>query len=226
MKLNKYLKYSIGLLALLALFTMLVAPAYASSDSDKFVSVSAGSGFVLALRDDGTVWTWGLLYGEELNDGMYYTSQKTPVQVPIDDVVAISAGGSHSLALKKDGTVWAWGFNEVGQLGDGTTVSPKIGEIKPVLVKGLDHVTMISTGNLHSLALKDDGTVWAWGRGGLGELGDGSFENKLTPVKLNLTNVTSIYGGEFAIKDDGRIRVQFPATGGEHGIVKISLDLA
>lgn len=198
----KFSKLLIGLAILLVFFEVVSAPAHSSSD--KFVAVSAGNGFILALRDDGTVWTWGSLYGEKLDNGTYYTAQPTPVQVPIDDVVAISAGYAHGLALKKDGTVWAWGLNEAGQLGDGTTASPKIGEIKPTRVKGLNHVIMISTGPSHSLALKDDGTVWTWGNR-LGALGTGSLGNEPTPVQLNLSNITSIYGGSFAIKDDGTV---------------------
>jgi alpha-tubulin suppressor-like RCC1 family protein len=204
MKVNEIIKPLINMIVLLVLIIVLIVPAYASSGPDKFVAVSAGNGFILALGDDGSVWTWGRLYGEKLDNGTYYTSQPTPVQVPIEDVVAISAGYAHGLALKKDGTVWAWGLNEAGQLGDGTTVSPKIGEIKPTRVKGLDHVIMISAGASHSLALKDDGTVWAWGQK-LGALGVGSLGSEPTPVQLNLSNITSIYGGCFAIKDDGTV---------------------
>lgn len=80
----------------------------------------------------------------------------------------ISGGADHSLALKSDGTVWAWGENWWGQLGDGTTPGRSC---KPVQVSGLSGVIAISGGGGHSLALKSDGTVWAWGYNKYGELG-------------------------------------------------------
>jgi alpha-tubulin suppressor-like RCC1 family protein/predicted transcriptional regulator len=170
----------------------------------KFVDVVAGNCFILALRDDNTVWTWGRMYHEILNgdNSKYFRDQPTPVQVPISDVVAISVGRA-SHALKKDGTVWSWGSpNEAGDLGDGTTIGTNSTSINVVQVKDLDHIVAISG----ELALRDDGTVWAWGCNCAGDLGDGTIENRLTPVQVKgLTNITAIDGGAFAIKDDGTV---------------------
>ena len=88
--------------------------------------------------------------------------RSTPVPVSgLTGVVAIAAGGHHSLAVKSDGTVWAWGCNDYGQLGDGTTTN----RLTPVQTSGLAGVgfTAIAAGGAHSLAVKSDGTVWAWG---------------------------------------------------------------
>ncbi len=98
----------------------------------------------------------------------------------------VSAGEFHSLALKEDGTVWAWGRNNHGQLGDGTNENRGI----PVQVKGsggegfLTDVVAVSTGRNHSIALKADGTVWAWGRNNVSQLGDRTTDNSNTPVQV------------------------------------------
>ena len=116
------------------------------------VQVSAGAFHGLAVTSGGTVWAWG---------GGTLTSSSTPVQVPgLTGVVQVAAGVSHSLALRSDGTVWAWGYNQYGQVGDGVTGGVRL---TPVEVTGLTGVTKISAGGGFSLALRSDGTVWAWG---------------------------------------------------------------
>jgi alpha-tubulin suppressor-like RCC1 family protein len=86
---------------------------------------------IAALKNDGTVWAWGLNNYGELGDGTT-TDRYTPVQVSsLAGITGISAGVKYTVALKNDGTVWAWGLNNYGQLGDGTTMDRYI----PVQVK-------------------------------------------------------------------------------------------
>ncbi|MCK4261195.1 MAG: hypothetical protein KAX49_19630 [Halanaerobiales bacterium] len=83
--------------------------------------VAAGTFHTIALKSDGTVWTWGYNWSGQLGDGTI-SHKTTPVQVSnLSDITAIAAGDSHTIALKSDGTVWTWGHNYYGQLGDGTT---------------------------------------------------------------------------------------------------------
>src|SRR5436190_5057226 len=98
-------------------------------------------------------------------------------------VVAIAAGYAHTVALKTNGALLAWGENDVGELGDGTTVNHRL---SPVPVVGLSgsKVTAIATGFEHTLALKSDGTVLSWGLNSVGQLGDGTTINRLTPVQV------------------------------------------
>ena len=123
----------------------------------------------------------------------------------LSNAVAVAAGSDHSLALEADGTVWAWGNNFDGQLGDGTTTD----RASPVPVKGLSGVTSIAAaGNGYSLALKADGTVWAWGNNFYGQLGDGTTSNRLLPVAVsNLSNVSAISAGSssVALRMDGSV---------------------
>jgi alpha-tubulin suppressor-like RCC1 family protein len=125
----------------------------------------------------------------------------------LSGVTAIAGGFFHSLALKNDGTVWAWGANYAGQLGDGTTVDRST----PVQVLSLSGVTAIATGSTadHSLALKNDGTVWAWGWNMYGQLGDGTTVDRNTPVQVqNLNGVTAVARGtshSLALRNDGLV---------------------
>ena len=85
-------------------------------------------------------------------------------------------GGSEQIVMKSDGTVWDWGANAEGELGNGTTNNADL----PLQVLGpggagyLAPVSAIQGGELHNTALKANGTVWAWGANGDGQLGDGS----------------------------------------------------
>jgi alpha-tubulin suppressor-like RCC1 family protein/ferric-dicitrate binding protein FerR (iron transport regulator) len=152
---------------------------------DGVKTVAAGAGQMLALKNDGSVWTWGgkreagkiVSFGPERLAGL-------------SGVTAIAAGHVHSLALKSDGTVWAWGWNHVGQLGDGTTSNSEV----PVQAQGLSDVTALAAGGVHSLALKRDGTLWAWGRNESGQLGDGTTNSRPIPVRVKLHDGTQLSG--------------------------------
>jgi alpha-tubulin suppressor-like RCC1 family protein len=142
--------------------------------------VAAGAGHSLALKSDGTLWSWGTNSHGQLGDHTT-TDRKTPVRIGRDATwVAVAAGSDHSLALKSDGTLWAWGDNSNGQLGDGTTVN----KTAPVRI-GKDMTwAEIDAGDRHSLALKSDGTLWAWGDNSQGQLGDGTMSDRTAPVQI------------------------------------------
>jgi len=125
----------------------------------QFSPIVGGGFHTIALKKDGTVWTWGKNDFGQLGDGTTNNSS-TPVKViGLSGVKVIAGGQSYTIALKEDGTVWAWGLNDKGQLGYGTITNRST----PVQVSGLFGVIKIVTGNYHSIALKADGTVWAWG---------------------------------------------------------------
>ena len=195
------------------------------------LAVAAGGNFSLALvsdgtgdgvPNDGTVWAWGDNFNGQLGydpdpGSPSLQSSNTPGQVSgLTDVVAIAAGSSHSLAVKSDGTLWAWGYDGFGQLGDSASHAGNQ-SVTPVQVEGvggtgfLTGVSSVAGGGLHSLALKNDGTVYAWGYNSTGGLGNGGGPDSSTPVQVKgengmgtLTDVTDIAaGGEhsLAIKD-------------------------
>ncbi|MBI4733792.1 MAG: RCC1 repeat-containing protein, partial [Rubrobacteridae bacterium] len=170
------------------------------------VAISGGVEHTLALKTDCTVWAWGRNDQGQLGDGTT-TNRMIPIQVPgLTGAIEISAGMSDSIALRLDGTVWAWGYNNCGQLGDGTTIN----KTSPVQVPGLTDVVNISAaGGMHTLALKSDGTVWAWGHNNYGQLGDGTTINKTSPVQVpGLTDVANVSGGilhSIVFKSDGTV---------------------
>ena len=177
--------------------------------------VSAGFYHSLAIKSDGTVWAWGNNNAGQLGNNST-SSSNIPVQVkdtnnnPLTNVVAIATGDDYSLALKSDGTVWAWGWNGYGQLGDNSTTNSKI----PVQVKDsnnspLTNIVAITAGYYHSLALKSDGTVWAWGRNNNGQLGNNSKTDSIFPIQVNgLANIKAVaskYSHSIALNNAGQV---------------------
>lgn len=191
--------------------------------------VAAGWGHAVALKNDGTVWTWGHNVDGQLGDGTTAT-RLTPGRVAgLSNIIGIAAGWWHTVALKSDGTVWAWGW---GNNYTPTQVSGLTGIVaiaagwrhtaalksdgtvwtwggSPRQVSGLSNVVSIAAGWGYTVALKNDGTVWAWGDNSSGQLGDGTTTNRGTPVQANgLGNVAAIATGSWhtvALKNDGAV---------------------
>jgi alpha-tubulin suppressor-like RCC1 family protein len=157
-------------------------------------AIAAGFDHTVALKNDGTVWAWGSNILGQLGDGTT-TNSVTPVTVSgLSGITAIAAGFDHTVSLKNDGTVWAWGNNNKGQLGQDVTVTPF--SKSPVQVSGLGSVTAIAAGFDHTVALKNDGTVWAWGSNNSGQLGNNTTTDSITPVQVSgLGSVIAIAAG-------------------------------
>jgi alpha-tubulin suppressor-like RCC1 family protein len=161
------------------------------------VSVAGGDQHSVALKSDGTVWTWGNNGWGQLGNGTYNRTV-TPAQVAgLTNVRAIAAGSLHNLAVKSDGTVWAWGFNYFGQVRIGRN-GDRGNVLSPVQVTGLTGVIAVAAGGDSSYALKSDRTVWAWGYDGQGQLGNGTSDEGPhgTPTKVkNLSTAVAIGAG-------------------------------
>lgn len=123
-----------------------------------------------------------------------------------NSVVDVAAGDNYSLALVEDGTVWAWGNNASGQLGNRSISSY---EIKPAMVIGLPKIKKVFSSNDFSLALAEDGTVWAWGDNFSGQLGDGTHQNNPTPkIVKGLSKIKDLAPGyrfALALSEDGTV---------------------
>jgi len=138
------------------------------------IAVSIGGNRAMAITSDSALWGWGS--GILLEDGIKTTSF-APVRI-MENVVAVSAGLWYTMVIKNDGSLWAWGDNWFGQLGDGTR------EYRIYPVKIMENVASVSTRSwdghfnpgwgwsvTHTLAVKNDGTLWAWGSNNYGQLG-------------------------------------------------------
>jgi alpha-tubulin suppressor-like RCC1 family protein len=145
-------------------------------------AISCGWNHTLALKSDGTAWTWGLNNSGELGDGTTL-NRSIPVQViNVSNIVTVSGGDWHSSALKADGTVWKWGKNDVGQLGLGMTNSSP--NPVPAPIPGFTNVAKVTARDWHNIAVKSDGSVWAWGSNNYGQCGNNSTNDAWSPVAV------------------------------------------
>jgi len=177
------------------------------------IAVSGAHG--MALRGDGTVWTWGSNAYGQLGNG---TSERAegignpvPVQVPgLSGVVAISAGGADDAAILSDGTARVWGEDKYGQLGDGSKES----KLSPIPLANLTGVRMVAMGGLasltgHTLVLLANGTVMVMGDNGHGQLGLGDTTDRLVPTPLpgagNIAALSASGTHSLALSSDGNV---------------------
>jgi len=113
-----------------------------------------------------------------------YPALTTPPQALAGNATGISAGAHHTLALLDDNTLWAWGsgtrwgWNEGSLIGDGTN------ENRPSPVKIMENIASATACISHSLAIDNDGVLWAWGNNVMGQLGDGTSYSRYAPVRI------------------------------------------
>lgn len=172
----------------------------------------------VAVKTDGTVWAWGWNAFGQLGNGTTNDSY-TPVQTglgsipPLTSVTKLGGRPYFTLAVKSDGTIWAWGMNQYGQMGNGTVNALSGPQVTvPGLVSGsspggaINNPLQVTCGFQFGAALTTNGTVWTWGSGSHGELGNGTTGSSYIPAQVpGLTNVTSISAGWFhilALKSD------------------------
>ncbi len=203
------------------------APGNASSSAiplsniNGYTQVADGGSTAYGLKADGTVEAWGKGTNGQLGNGSTTTSTTTPVQVSgLTNVVQVASGGAGGTgyALEQNGTVWAWGKGQSGQLGNGSTTAVVT---TPVQVHTVTNVTAIGTGPTTTYAVEGDGTVWAWGSGGGGQIGNGLKVSETSPVKVNtITGAVAVAGAYqvgYALKGDGTVWAWGTGTAGQLG---------
>lgn len=170
-----------------------------STNAQCWKTASYGSG----IKTDGTLWMWG--HGGRIGDGTLNASN-VPIQIGTDTWKTVESGGYSTIAIKTDGSLWAWGGNSAGHLGDGTFIDRTF----PVQIgTDTDWQSISSDISGHTLALKTDGSLWAWGENTNGELGDGTRTIKNYPLRIGTENNWKIaMAGKrhsIAIKTDGSL---------------------
>ncbi|HQY53489.1 MAG TPA: Ig-like domain-containing protein [Ignavibacteria bacterium] len=182
-------------------------PTQISNFSD-WITITAGSNYNLALRANGTLWAWGNNQYGKLGLGIASnTNILIPTQVGSESnwIFVQAHWGDHSMGIKSDGTLWGWGLNNSGQLGNGTTANTNP---TPQKIGIENNWKSVCPGASHTIALKNDGSLWAWGYNGFGQLGNGTFQNQLTPVRIGNETWTSISAGGYhsvGIKANGTL---------------------
>ena len=192
---------------------------YLTSQPEEIVAsgvtaIAAGKFHSLFLKCDGSLWAMGDNSSGELGNGTYSSNEpfdgtNKPVKIVTSGVTAIAAGDFHSLFLKSDGSLWAMGDNQFGELGDGTygVAQYYYATNQPEEIVA-SNVTAIAAGGHHSLFLKSDGSLWAMGWNGRGQLGDGTSDSTNRPEEIVASNVIAISAGEnhsMFIKSDGSL---------------------
>jgi alpha-tubulin suppressor-like RCC1 family protein len=171
-------------------------------------SVAGGQYHTIALKTDGTLWSWGVNNNGQLgvNDT---THRSTPVTTLLGGTnwKSVAGGQYHTIALKTDGTLWSWGYNPYGTLG----VNDNTNRSTPVTtLLGGTNWKSVAAGNYQTIAIKTDGTLWSWGYNAFGILGVNNTAHRSTPVTTLLggTNWKSVAGGNnhtIALKTDGTL---------------------
>ncbi|WP_176444885.1 RCC1 domain-containing protein [Paenibacillus herberti] len=162
--------------------------------------VEAGGYHSVALKKDGTVWSWGRNNVGQLGDGLSIDRFEPSKINGLENIIALSGKVDHTLAVTKEGQVWAWGYNPDGRIDGRDEVHPT-----PVLIQGLDDIVSVSAGGSFSLALDKHGTVWSWGSNLYGQLGNGNGngngeDNPLPRKIISIHDIVQIEaGGDFAL---------------------------
>jgi alpha-tubulin suppressor-like RCC1 family protein len=186
------------------------SPVQTVSAGTNWKQISAGYRHSAAIKTDGTLWLWGRNNNGQLGDNTT-TDRSSPVQTVSGGTnwkqVSVNLFGNNghmSAAIKTDGTLWLWGTNTLGQLGTNDITNRS----SPVqTVAGGTNWKQVAVGYRNSVSIKTDGTLWIWGIGSSGELGDNTIVDKSSPVQTvsggtNWKQVSAGNSNIAAIRDD------------------------
>jgi alpha-tubulin suppressor-like RCC1 family protein len=166
-----------------------------------WVAIEGGSNHAIAMKADGTVWTWGRGANGQLGHGNS-SDTPNPTQVStILDATAVSAGTTSSAYLSASGGIKTWGINSSGQLGDGTTTSRNVPT--SVAAPGTGSWSELKMNKDSVGAIDSSGNLWVWGAGGSNRLGDGLTANRTSPFQL--PGVTQVIANSFGVGFGGAL---------------------
>jgi alpha-tubulin suppressor-like RCC1 family protein len=198
------------------------SPVQTISGGTNWKGVSLGANTSAAIKTDGTLWLWG-----SGGNGQLGTGNRTSVSSPVQTIsggnnwksISLSTGTPHAVAIKTDGTLWSWGRNADGQVG----VSGTTEQLFPTqTIAGGNNWKFASAGCYSSAAIKTDGTLWLWGTGDNGRLGNNSLSDVSSAVQTvaggnNWRSVSTFVRHTAAIKTDGTLWIWGSGGGGVLG---------
>ena len=205
--------------------TSISTPVTTFAGGTNWKQVSAGDAHTAAIKTDGTLWTWGYgFFGQVGNNASAIDSTRsTPVTTFAGGTnwKQVDCGSSYTAAIKIDGTLWIWGYSANGRLGNDTAGYSSIATPVTTFAGGTNW-KQVSAGNAHTAAIKTDGTLWTWGQGTSGQLGNAAISRRLTPVTTfsGGTNWKQVSAGNVhteAIKTDGTLWTWGTGTSGQLG---------
>lgn len=184
-----------------------LTPIQISTNTDWKMVGTSNARSAFALKDNGTIWCWGSNIAGLLGDNLL-SERPIPTQHNADtEWNTISVGAYHILALKTNGSLWAWGGGDSGETGDGLPVN--YNRYIPRQIGIANNWKTMAAGERFSMGIKTDGTLWAWGKNDVGQLGDGTTTNQPLPVQIgtatNWDSVASGYQHTVALKTDGSL---------------------
>ena len=230
---NKWhVKLLFSTIFLFTMFFLFTPKSFAQDVHQRLTPVGGGMSHSIALKEDGTVWTWGANSQNQLGQGHDLSFQATPKQVSgLHSIISVAAGYDFSLALAPDGRVYFLGEGgntpvyivpglsgiiaiAAGQMGglaldkNGAVWQWDIGQ-KPSMVNKLNNIAAIAAGGAHYLALSAAGEVWAFGANWGGQLGNGSTVDtaEAQPVEglVNIVAIAAGYSHSLALAGDGSV---------------------
>ncbi len=188
-------------------------------------AIAAGQLSAYALGSNGSVYAWGLGSNGELGNGSTTSAQTTPVVVSLPvgvTATAIGATGYTGYAMGSNGTLYAWGMGPDGELGNGSTSSTQATPVAVSLPTGV-RATAIAGGTETAYALGSNGTLYAWGYGSDGELGNNTTSSLSTPAIVQIptgVTITALAAGElsgYALGTNGTMYAWGSDTEGQVG---------
>lgn len=190
--------------------------------------IFAGESVAYAILADGSVVGWGESSFTPLGDSAQTMQSSTPIAIEgLSDITDVAIGRYHQLAVREDGRVLGWGYNYNGQMGTGDE-NIGVDNPTPALVPGIGVTTakavQVAASHGHSVALLEDGTVWAWGWNQNGQLGNGtsgSTAHSGVPGQVqgisNAVAVAAGHGHTIALLADGTVKAWGAGTNGRLG---------
>jgi alpha-tubulin suppressor-like RCC1 family protein len=172
--------------------------------TNSWSQLSVGSTYTVAIRADGTLWSWGLNGNGQLGQGDT-VPRSSPVQLGTSSwsqVAAAVSTGNVVFAIKADGTMWGWGSNIAGSLGLGDAIARS----NPTQING--SWSKVASGTNASIGIKSDGTLWTWGTNSQGQLGTGLTTSRSSPVQIGTGSWAQVTMGTqnaAAITNDGKL---------------------
>ena len=186
-------------------------PLLVNNDTD-WKTISLDTEFTIALKNNGTLWGWGKNYISQLGSSNSTLAFYLPTQIGSEtNWKTMDTGIQTTVALKTNNTFWGWGASDNGVFGNGMSSTMANLSIPTQTLPNTDW-DKISVGQSTTLALKSDGSLWAWGLNSFGAVGNGTFVNNGTNYVPNhigtATNWVSISMGRYvsrAINNNGAL---------------------